>query len=58
VTGLDYEDPRLDPQHVLQTFKRHPSSPTYEGREDDRYGAKALPYGGWWSLPPLAAMAG
>src|SRR5205807_5688258 len=24
VTGLDYEDPRLDPQHVLQTFKKHP----------------------------------
>jgi len=24
VTGLDYQDPRLDPQHVLQTFKQHP----------------------------------
>src|ERR1700716_3097111 len=24
VTGLDYPDPRLDPQHVLQTFKQHP----------------------------------
>src|SRR5689334_19585720 len=24
VTGLDYQDPRLNPQHVLQTFKKHP----------------------------------
>ena len=24
VTGLDYPDPRLDPQHVLQEFKQHP----------------------------------
>src|SRR5450631_2343097 len=24
VTGLDYADPRLDPQRVLQEFKRHP----------------------------------
>ena len=24
VTGLDYPDPRLDPQRVLQQFKRHP----------------------------------
>jgi len=24
VTGLDYQDPRLDPQRVLQEFKRHP----------------------------------
>src|SRR3974390_1881319 len=24
VTGLDYEDPRLDPQRVLQQFKTHP----------------------------------
>ena len=24
VIGLDYPDPRLDPQHVLQDFKQHP----------------------------------
>ncbi|MEO5937342.1 MAG: NAD(P)/FAD-dependent oxidoreductase, partial [Terriglobales bacterium] len=24
VTGLDYQDPRVDPQHVLQRFKQHP----------------------------------
>ena len=28
VTGLDYPDPRIDPQHVLQEFKKHPSSPS------------------------------
>jgi electron-transferring-flavoprotein dehydrogenase len=55
VTGLDYEDPRLDPQHVLQTFKQHPFvAKLLEGGKMIRYGAKSLPYGGWWSLPPLA----
>src|SRR5207248_3945134 len=55
VTGLDYPDPRLDPQHVLQNFKRHPFiAKLLEGGKMVRYGAKSLPYGGWWSLPPLA----
>src|SRR5246127_4971292 len=55
VTGLDYRDPRLDPQHVLQTFKQHPFiTKLLDGGKMIRYGAKALPYGGWWSLPPLA----
>jgi len=54
VVGLDYEDPRLDPQHVLQTFKQHPFvADLLQGGKMIRYGAKALPYGGWWSLPPL-----
>jgi electron-transferring-flavoprotein dehydrogenase len=55
VTGLDYQDPRLDPQHVLQSFKQHPFvSELLTGGKMIRYGAKSLPYGGWWSLPPLA----
>ena len=54
VTGLDYQDPRLDPQHVLQAFKQHPFiSGLLKGGKMIRYGAKSLPYGGWWSLPPL-----
>jgi electron-transferring-flavoprotein dehydrogenase len=54
VTGLDYQDPRLDPQHVLQAFKQHPFiSRLLAGGNMIRYGAKSLPYGGWWSLPPL-----
>jgi electron-transferring-flavoprotein dehydrogenase len=55
VTGLDYEDPRTDPQHVLQAFKTHPFiKKLLEGGKMIRYGAKTLPYGGWWSMPPLA----
>jgi electron-transferring-flavoprotein dehydrogenase len=54
VTGLDYRDPRLDPQHVLQSFKQHPLiAKLLAGGKMIRYGAKSLPYGGWWSLPPL-----
>lgn len=55
VTGLDYLDPRTDPQHVLQAFKQHPFvRKLLEGGKMIRYGAKSLPYGGWWSIPPLA----
>jgi electron-transferring-flavoprotein dehydrogenase len=54
VTGLDYQDPRLDPQHVLQNFKQHPFiADLLKGGKMIRYGAKSLPYGGWWALPPL-----
>ena len=55
VTGLDYQDPRIDPQHVLQEFKKHPFiAKLLEGGKMVRYGAKSLPYGGWWCIPPLA----
>ncbi len=55
VTGLDYPDPRLDPQHVLQDFKQHPMvAKLLEGGKMIRYGAKSLPYGGWWAIPPVA----
>jgi electron-transferring-flavoprotein dehydrogenase len=55
VTGLDYSDPRLDPQRVLQQFKRHPFiAKLLEGGKMIRYGAKSLPYGGWWAIPPVA----
>ncbi|HYY69700.1 MAG TPA: electron transfer flavoprotein-ubiquinone oxidoreductase, partial [Terriglobales bacterium] len=55
VTGLDYPDPRLDPHRVLQEFKLHPFVRTLlEGGRMIRYGAKSLPYGGWWAIPPLA----
>src|SRR5277367_5459758 len=55
VTGLDYQDPRLDPQHVLQSFKQHPFvKKLLEGGKMIRYGAKTMPYGGWFALPPLA----
>src|SRR6266852_5653561 len=55
VIGLDYPDPRLDPQRVLQEFKRHPFvAKLLEGGKMIRYGAKSLPYGGWWAIPPVA----
>ena len=55
VTGLDYPDPRLDPQRVLQEFKRHPLvARLLEGGKMIRYGAKSLPYGGWWAIPPVS----
>src|SRR6476620_7984899 len=55
VTGLDYPDPRLDPQRVLQQLKRHPFvTKLLEGGKMIRYGAKSMPYGGWWSIPPVA----
>jgi electron-transferring-flavoprotein dehydrogenase len=55
VTGLDYPDPRIDPQHILQEFKKHPFiAKLLEGGKMVRYGAKSLPYGGWWCIPPVA----
>jgi electron-transferring-flavoprotein dehydrogenase len=55
VTGLDYADPRLDPQHVLQDFKQHPFvAKLLEGGKMIRYGAKSMPYGGWWAIPPVS----
>ena len=55
VMGLDYKDPRLDPHHVMQTFKTHPfMRELLEGGKMIRYGAKTMPYGGWFSIPPLA----
>jgi electron-transferring-flavoprotein dehydrogenase len=55
VTGLDYADPRLDPQRVLQEFKRHPFvAKLLESGKMIRYGAKSMPYGGWWAIPPVA----
>jgi electron-transferring-flavoprotein dehydrogenase len=55
VVGLDYQDPRLDPQHVFQSFKEHSLvRPLLEGGKMVRYGAKSLPYGGWLTMPKLS----
>ena len=55
VVGLDYDDPRLDPHHVFQSFKRHPMvARLLEGGKMVRYGAKSLPYGGWLTMPQLS----
>jgi electron-transferring-flavoprotein dehydrogenase len=55
VVGLDYQDPRIDPHHVFQSFKQHSlARPLLEGGKMVRYGAKSLPYGGWLTMPKLA----
>lgn len=55
VMGLDYHDPRIDPHHVMQSFKTHPfMRQLLDGGKMIRYGAKTMPYGGWFSVPPLA----
>src|SRR6185312_1931112 len=55
VFGLGYNDPRTDAQHALQSFKTHPFvAALLEGGKMERYGAKSLPYGGWFSIPALA----
>jgi electron-transferring-flavoprotein dehydrogenase len=54
VTGLDYRDPMFDPHVVFQHFKRHPLvASILEGGQMVRYGAKALPEGGWHTIPRL-----
>jgi electron-transferring-flavoprotein dehydrogenase len=55
VVGLDYQDPRVDPHHVFQSFKQHAlARPLLEGGKMIRYGAKSMPYGGWLTMPKLA----
>jgi len=54
VVGLDYKDPLFDPHAAFQHFKRHPFiSSILEGGSLVRYGAKALPEGGWNTQPHL-----
>ena len=52
VVGLDYEDPAFDPHVAFQQFKLHPLvRDLLEGGQMVRYGAKALPEGGWLTRP-------
>jgi electron-transferring-flavoprotein dehydrogenase len=52
VTGLDYQDPLFDPHMAFNRFKQHPLvSGLLEGGTMVRYGAKALPEGGWNTIP-------
>src|SRR5215210_7621868 len=55
VVGLDYKNPLLDPHLEFQRLKTHPDiSKMLEGGTMAFYGAKALPEGGWWSMPRLS----
>jgi electron-transferring-flavoprotein dehydrogenase len=52
VAGLDYKDPLFDPHMAFNRFKRHPYvSSLLAGGQMVRYGAKALPEGGWNTIP-------
>ncbi len=51
VIGLDYRDPLFDPHEAFQKFKTHPFvRRILEGGKLVRYGAKTVPYGGWYSM--------
>jgi len=55
IVGLDYQDPLFDPHVAFQKFKLHPViSALLRGGQMIRYGAKALPEGGWYTLPECA----
>lgn len=52
VVGLEYKDSLFDPHEAFQRFKLHPFvRRILEGGKLVRYGAKSVPYGGWYSMP-------
>ena len=54
VAGLDYADPLFDPHVAFNRFKQHPYvRALLDGGQMIRYGAKALPEGGWNTIPQL-----
>jgi len=54
--GLDYRDQCIDPHHEFQRFKTHPLiKDLLKGGKLIRYGAKAMPVGGWYTMPQLTS---
>ena len=52
VVGLDYRDPYLDPHQEFQRFKTHPFvSSMLKNAKIAHYGAKAIPEGGYYTMP-------
>jgi electron-transferring-flavoprotein dehydrogenase len=52
IAGLDYRDPMFDPHTRFQHFKQHPLvASLLKGGQMVRYGAKAIPEGGWHTIP-------
>src|SRR3974390_2074138 len=52
VLALEYKNPRFDPHAAFQTWKTHPFLKSLlDGGKLVRYGAKSLPYGGWYAMP-------
>lgn len=55
ITGLDYQDPILDPHEQFCRFKQHPfMRKLLEGGKVVSYGAKTIPEGGYYSMPKLS----
>jgi electron-transferring-flavoprotein dehydrogenase len=55
VVDLNYRDATTSAHDLLQTFKTHPLvKGILEGGERVAWGAKALPGGGYWSMPKLS----
>ena len=55
VVDLNYRDATTSAHDLLQTFKLHPLvKGILEGGERIAWGAKALPGGGYWSMPKLS----
>src|SRR6476620_2079252 len=52
VLALEYADPQFDPHAAFQKWKTHPYvKDILTGGKLVRYGAKSLPYGGWYAMP-------
>ena len=52
VIALEYHNPLFDPHEAFQKYKTHPHiRGIIEGGKLIRYGAKTVPYGGWYSMP-------
>jgi electron-transferring-flavoprotein dehydrogenase len=52
VVALEYADPQFDPHALFQKWKTHPFVKSIlHGGKLVRYGAKSLPYGGWYAMP-------
>lgn len=52
VLALEYADPQFDPHAAFQRWKTHPHVKNIlDGGKLVRYGAKSLPYGGWYAVP-------
>ncbi len=52
MVSLEYRDPLFDSHQAFQKFKTHPFvKRILDGGKLVRYGAKTVPYGGWYSMP-------
>jgi len=54
VIGLNHHDAKLDPHALFVQWKQHPVvAALLEGGKLVRYGAKTIPYGGYFAMPKL-----